>query len=111
MRRAVHRIGTEQYPAIFAVKRADILAQSDYRREEKLAYVAEYERIYEEIKSKQQCLTIRDLAIGGRELIAAGMKPGREIGEALESLLELVLDDPSCNTRERLLAEAEKMIQ
>ena len=84
VRRAVHRMGTEQYPAIFAVKRADILAQSDYRREEKLAYVAEYERIYQEIKSKQQCLTIRDLAIGGRELIAAGMKPGREIGEALE---------------------------
>ena len=111
VRRAVHRIGTEQYPAIFAVKRADILAQSDYRREEKLAYVAEYERIYEEIRRKQQCLTIRDLAVGGRELIAAGMKPGREIGEALERLLELVLDDPSCNTKERLLAEAEKMIQ
>ena len=52
---------------------------------------------------KNQCLTIRDLAVNGSDLIAAGMKPGKEIGETLKSLLELVLDDPKLNNRELLL--------
>ena len=103
VRRAVSRIGVEQYPALFAVKRADILAQSEYQREEKLSYVDGYEALYREILEKNQCLTIRDLAVNGSDLIAAGMKPGKEIGETLKSLLELVLDDPELNNRELLL--------
>ena len=93
----------EQYPALFAVKRADILAQSEYQREEKLSYVDGYEALYREILEKNQCLTIRDLAVNGSDLIAAGMKPGKEIGETLKCLLELVLDDPELNNRELLL--------
>lgn len=106
IRRAIHRIGLEQYPALFAVKRADILAQSSYKREEKLVYVAEYEKIYEQIMEKRQCLTIRDLAVNGRDLMEIGMKPGKELGEVLNQLLEQVLDNPQLNTKERLLALA-----
>ncbi len=109
VRRAIHRIGVQQYPALFAVKRADILAQSGYQRAEKLAYVADYERLYEEIMKKQQCLTIKDLAINGSDLIAAGMKPGKELGAVLKQLLELVLDEPELNTKEQLLVQAEKI--
>lgn len=103
VRRAIRRIGTEQYPALFAVKRADILAQSDYRRQEKLAYVDAYERMYEEIIEKKECLTIRELAVKGQDLIEAGMKPGRELGDMLNALLEIVLEAPEKNTREELL--------
>lgn len=71
VRRAVHRIGVEQYPALFAVKRADILAQSGYRRAEKLAYVDAYEQMYRECMEKKECLTIRELAVSGQDLIAA----------------------------------------
>lgn len=111
VRRAIHRVGEGQYPALFAVKRADILAQSDFRRAEKLAYVAEYEQLYGQIEKEQQCLSIQELAVDGNDLIALGMKPGKKLGEVLKSLLELVLDEPECNTKERLLAEARKMIQ
>ena len=93
------------------MKRADILAQSDFRRAEKLAYVAEYEQLYGQIEKEQQCLSIQELAVDGNDLIALGMKPGKKLGEVLKSLLELVLDEPECNTKERLLAEARKMIQ
>lgn len=106
VRRAIHRIGLEQYPGLFAVKRADILAQSDYRREEKLAYVADYERFYETIMEKEQCVTMKDLAVNGSDLIAAGMQQGRELGAVLKSLLERVLDEPELNTKEQLLALA-----
>ena len=48
---------------------------------------------------------VRDLAIDGSDLIAAGFAPGPELGRALDELLERVVEDPSLNTRERLLDE------
>ena len=38
-----------------------------------------------------------------KALIASGMKPGKEIGEKLEELLKLVIEDPKLNTKEELL--------
>ena len=110
VRRAVSRIGTEQYPSLFAVKRADILGQSDYRREEKLHYVDGYERLYREITEKQQCLAIRNLAVDGKDLIGIGMRPGKEIGEMLKQLLEIVLEEPEKNTKDQLMAVCNKIL-
>jgi hypothetical protein len=50
---------------------------------------------------------LRDLAIGGDDLIAAGYAPGPAIGHVLRTLLDEVVKDPSLNTREALLARAE----
>lgn len=111
VRRAISRIGVEQYPALFAVKRADILAQSDYQRDEKLAYVDTYEKMYDEIRAKQQCLTLKELAVTGSDLIAEGMKPGKEIGVLLKDLLELVLEHPEKNDKEQLIEEVRKRLQ
>lgn len=108
-RRALNQIGEEAFPRLFAVKRADILAQSDYCRKEKLEKVDRWQDCYEEILRQHQCVSLKTLAITGEDLIGAGWKPGRQLGEALHKLLELVLEDPECNTKERLLAEAEKL--
>ncbi len=111
VRRAVHRVGAAQYPDLFAVKRADIYAQSDYKRQEKLAYVDEYEALFTQIIEKKQALSIGDLAISGADLLSLGVPQGRQIGERLQELLELVLDDPSKNTRETLLEMVQKQMQ
>ena len=57
-----------------------------YRRAEKLAYVDAYEQLYRECMEKKECLTIRQLAVSGQDLIAAGMQPGKQIGEMLNEL-------------------------
>ena len=103
VRRAISRINVDYYPDLFEVKKADILAQSTFRREEKLAYIEGYEEIYREILEKQQCLTIKQLAVTGSDLIAEGMKPGKVIGVMLKKLLEQVLEQPELNTKENLL--------
>lgn len=105
VRRAICRVGIAQYPGIFAVKRADIRAQSDYKKEEKLRYVDEYEAVYEQILREKQCLSIKELAIDGSDLLAAGVPQGKAIGEKLHALLELVLEQPERNTREYLLSQ------
>lgn len=103
VRRAINRMGEDIFAMIFAVRRADIAAQSDYMREEKLAKVAYIEKLYSEIMARKDAVTLKDLAISGNDLIAEGMPPGRQIGETLSALLERVLDDPSLNKREILL--------
>lgn len=103
VRRAIVKCGEEAFPALFAVKRADTLAQSEYKRAEKLSYIDGFERLYEEILRKGDALSVKDLAIGGKDLIALGYKSGPEIGETLSFLLDAVLTEPEKNTREGLL--------
>jgi tRNA nucleotidyltransferase (CCA-adding enzyme) len=104
IRRAISRIGADNMNDLLMVKRADTLAQSKYRREEKLAYLDEYENMYREICRENQCVQKKDLAINGRDLIELGMQPGKAIGDVLDGLFEAVLDDPALNTREQLLS-------
>lgn len=59
--------------------------------------------LMELIRKRGDCTDYKGLAIKGSDLIAVGMTPGKEIGEALKICLELVLEKPECNTREILL--------
>ncbi|MDR1665107.1 MAG: CCA tRNA nucleotidyltransferase [Clostridiales bacterium] len=59
----------------------------------------------EGILARGECFSIRQLAVNGDDLIAAGIADGKAVGAALESLLDRVLRDPSANTRARLLTE------
>lgn len=52
--------------------------------------------------ARGDCLSLGELALGGKDLVTLGFK-GKAIGETLEALLEQVLDDPSLNKREILL--------
>lgn len=108
VRRAVRKIGMEQYPALFTVKRADILAQSDYKRQEKLAYVDDYEKLYQDIIKHGDCLEVKQLAITGRDVMELGIPQGKQIGEVLNKLLELTLVDPARNERQYLLEQAKR---
>ena len=62
------RIGTELFPLLFEVKRADTLGQSMYRRAEKLEYIAEYERVYRKILADHQCVSKKEMKINGSEM-------------------------------------------
>jgi len=104
VRRAINHIGEDIFPLLFSVKYADIMAQSDYQREEKLQDLETLKVIYEDIIAKEDCLSLKDLAVTGGDLIAAGMKPGREIGQTLHKLLEVVLEEPERNRKEYLLS-------
>ena len=110
VRRAVNKIGQDVFPLLFPIKRADILAQSGYLQAEKLERLGKWHMLYQEVLKQRQCVSLKDLAVTGSDLIALGMKPGRKLGEALQGLLELVMEDPELNQKEKLLQEAEKYI-
>lgn len=111
VRRAIVTCGKEQFPAIFAVKRADILAQSDYQRAEKLAYVEDYEKLYNAVIKEGDCISLKQLAVHGRDILALGICEGRQVGEILHMLLELVMEDPDKNEYGYLMQKARDYLQ
>jgi len=59
-----------------------------------------------------QAFTIKDLAVSGNDIINfIKIAPGPEIGKILKKLLELVLDDPKLNNREKLLEISKNMLK
>ena len=103
VRRAMNKLGTDNFGKLLMVKRADCLAQSDYKREEKLASLDKLTSIYNEIVNAGECVCMKDLAVCGRDLIDLGIKPGPAMGAILGELLNKVIDDPALNDREVLL--------
>ena len=57
----------------------------------------------EEIRDRGDCLDLKHLAVNGQDLIAVGLRPGKEMGRALEELLDRVLENPERNQKEVLL--------
>ena len=102
VRRAMNRIGVELFPYYLAVRMADAKAQSPYKRREKIENIIAIREIYQEILLNKEFITLRQLAVSGRELMDLGMQPGRELGSMLSELLEYVIDDPARNEKEIL---------
>ncbi|MGF7144422.1 tRNA nucleotidyltransferase (CCA-adding enzyme) [Anaerotaenia torta] len=108
MRRAAAQIGKEYMELLFEVNRADISAKNPQHTDEKFRRLAKGRQLYREIIEREECVSQKELKINGKDLIALGMKPGRELGELLEYLLSRVLERPELNRRETLLELAKE---
>lgn len=104
LRRAMRRLGEDLFPDILEIQLADIKAQSDYKREEKLERYRSNIKDYEQIMLTKPCVSVKDLALSGKDLIACGVKPGPAMGDILEKMLDDVVENPEHNTKEYLLS-------
>lgn len=103
IRRLAVKSGTGLFDDLMKVKRADTLAQSEYMREEKLAYLDQICELYQKIMEDQDCIRIKDLKINGNDLIKLGVPQGKKIGMILSEIFEMVLEEPEKNTKEYLI--------
>ncbi len=72
--------------------------------------LAKLERFRALVRQEQRSAhRLADLAVDGNDLIALGYQPGPAIGRALQTLLREVVDEPSLNTRDVLLARAKEL--
>ena len=104
MRRAMVKVGPDLFPLLLEAKAADLAAQSSYKVQEKQAQLHQWEELYREVRESRCALSLKDLAVSGRDLIAEGITPGVQIGNILGAMLEDVLDHPEHNTKEYLLS-------
>ncbi len=101
-RRWLGRAGPER---VAAVARLELAAARSAGSPDADRVVASWKRARAVLATRPP-LTVRDLALDGRDLIAMGMRPGPEFGVILDGLLSWVLEDPTRNEPEALRAEA-----
>lgn len=106
VRKALNRVGRDIFDDFIKVQRADIQAKNPEVVPGKLALLAQKEALYHKIIDENQCFEIKNLAVGGRDLIQAGIEAGPLLGAVLERLLALVIEDQSLNTKDQLLVLA-----
>ena len=58
---------------------------------------------------KQKALSLKDLNVNGKDLMENGIPAGKKLGEILKHLLDCVIEDPSLNSREKLLEIAKNI--
>ena len=109
VRRALNRVGQDIFEDFIKVQHADIEAKNPAVIPDKLALLAAKEKTYHRVISEGQCFTVRQLAIGGLDLIRAGIEPGPLLGAVLDKLTEAVIDDPELNEKDKLLAKAAEL--
>ena len=102
VRRAMHEIGVELFPYYLAVRLADTKAQSSYERRGKLENIIQIRELYRNALRNKECVTLKDLAVTGTDLINLGIAPGKELGTLLNELLDIVIEDPAWNQKGKL---------
>jgi tRNA nucleotidyltransferase (CCA-adding enzyme) len=111
VRRWIRRVGSERVADLYVLNEADVRAKgldfdADLEALERLkAHVAS-------VLAQGAALSTRDLSVNGRDLMQElGLRPGPILGEILDALLEAVINEPTRNTREALLAAAREYLE
>ena len=102
VKRWLNKLGEERYRTLLQVRTADIKAHSP-ESTVKLDYVQQIRGFLEEIIEQNQCFSLKDLNINGRDLIHMGVTNGTEIGGILKDLLSKVIDGELKNNKKVLL--------
>ena len=101
LRRRLSRLGSEKLELLLALQEADTIGTGT-RKPCEIEIFSKIRAVLEEIEAENACLSLKDLAINGHDLMALGIT-GREIGKTLNSLLEQVIDEKIPNEKDALL--------
>ncbi len=108
LKRLVGKIGLAQARNLILLHRADVGAQAEIHRAERVAHANQMLAWLDEWERQDACMSLKKLAVGGKDLMAIGIPQGKQIGICLQMLLEQVIDEQLCNERDELLAAAKE---
>ena len=103
----LNRLGEQGLRDLIAVKRADKLGQNPKMTGEELQNLVTTESLVDEIIANAEPYSVKDLKINGFDLINLGFK-GKEIGDILSTVLEMVIDGKIENEKDILLKYAKE---
>ena len=109
VKRWLNKIGEKQFRRLLQVKKADNKAQNLELSSDRIKELSEIEALIDEVLQEDECFSLKDLAVNGKDLIGVGYKAGKELGNTLNKLLQLVIDGDYPNEKEKLLQEAESL--
>ena len=105
LRRQIGRLGWETVEQILLLQEADMGSKGTGESDDPALFAA-IRQVMEEIRQEDSCLSLKELAVKGNDLMALGFS-GKAIGQMLNALLEQVLEENLPNDREILLSWAE----
>ncbi len=106
--RRLNRFGEEDLRALFLIHRADRIATGTRNPAHAEDRCRELNAALDELLAQHPCFTLKELAVNGDDLKELGLK-GKEIGEALQSLLDRVIDGRTENEKSALTAQAREL--
>ena len=109
IRRWLGRLGSEKLEKLLLLQQADMGSKGTGKPGEAEQF-ARLRACAAEVEAEETCLSLKDLAVNGGDLIALGFTPGPEIGRCLQALLNRVLDERAPNDRDALLEQARKWL-
>jgi tRNA nucleotidyltransferase (CCA-adding enzyme) len=103
-RKLLNRHGESRLRKLIELRRADLLGSGTRDKEEVEQLIQGYRDKLEEVLKEKPVTKFEDLAIDGNDIMEiTGLKPGKEVGLIKNQIMEIVLDNPELNVRERLL--------
>lgn len=115
VRRFIIRVHTECMEDLYDLRLADMYGMYnepvDVRYGESVSLLLELQRRVEKELEKKTALSLKSLAVNGRDLMQSGIPAGKELGRILNELLNCVLEDPEMNKKETLLKNAKAIYQ
>lgn len=107
VRRFLVKTGPDTIDDLFILRRADQygMGAKAFDSHNLMLFSAHIKKVL----SEDNALSVKDLAVDGKDLIDLGITPGPLLGRILEELLDTVIDDPAMNTKERLLGVAKSL--
>ena len=109
LRRRLAAYGEETLMQLMEVQRADALSKGTFDREHvERAHALRLQKL-QELVAQHPCVTLRDLAVNGRDLIDHGIPAGKTVGNVLTALLDRVIAGDLPNEREALLKTASQL--
>lgn len=110
VKRWLNKIGEEQFRRLLEVRKADIKGQKSTIEKERIVKVSNIENLLNEVVKDNECFSLKELTINGQDLIDIGYKSGKKLGNTLNTILQMVIDEDIPNDREKLLQEAKRRI-
>ena len=110
VKRWLNKIGEKQFRRLLQVKKADNKAQNLELSSDRIKELSEIEALIDEVLQEDECFSLKDLAVNGKDLIGVGFSEGMEIGITLKCLLDDVIDGKIKNKKTVLLKEAKKYL-
>jgi tRNA nucleotidyltransferase (CCA-adding enzyme) len=110
VKKLLNKVGPENAERLLSVKAADYSAQNPEYFIQRVLKLDEFRKKLNTVLKEAQCFSLADLAVDGRDLMAAGVPQGAKIGEILNTLLSRVIAEELANDKEVLL-NAAKLIK
>lgn len=111
VRRCLNKFGEQQFMNLVFLQYADKVSQrTNFYMGDQLGKVTQFYHILQQIKVDDDCFTLKDLAVNGNDLMQLGFTAGKFLGETLNQLLELVMDDKIKNDKVHLSLKAKEIL-